>query len=60
MFGLFVEHGPFSVTKNLTLKKRDEAWTFNNNVIYVDQPVGTGKEHDDDASFPMYLVLFCI
>ncbi len=42
LFGLFIEHGPFSVGPNLTLHKRDDAWTLTNNVIYVDQPVGTG------------------
>ncbi len=42
LFGLFVEHGPFRVTEKLKLERRDTAWNINNNLVYVDQPVGTG------------------
>ncbi|OQV23079.1 putative serine carboxypeptidase CPVL [Hypsibius exemplaris] len=42
MFGLFDEHGPFSVTDDLRLKSRDFRWTLLANVIYIDNPVGTG------------------
>ncbi len=45
LFGLFVEHGPFPVDAKMKLLKRDSAWTLMNNVIYVDQPVGTGQSH---------------
>ena len=40
LFGLFVEHGPFSVTKSLELEPRSTAWTLTHNVIYIDNPVG--------------------
>jgi vitellogenic carboxypeptidase-like protein len=42
LYGLFVEHGPFSVTSDLKLVKRPTAWTLSHNVIYIDNPVGTG------------------
>ncbi|KAG8556327.1 hypothetical protein GDO81_018029 [Engystomops pustulosus] len=42
MFGLFVEHGPYVVTKNLTLVHREFSWTNTYSVLYIDNPVGTG------------------
>lgn len=42
MFGLFVEHGPYFVYKNLTLGYRNFPWTSRYSVLYVDNPVGTG------------------
>ena len=40
MFGLFAENGPFSVTENLELERRNTAWSLTHNVIYIDNPVG--------------------
>lgn len=42
LFGLFVEHGPFSVTADLELEDRTTAWSLTHNLIYIDNPVGTG------------------
>ena len=42
LFGFFIEHGPFYVTDQLELKKRSTAWSLPYNVLYIDQPVGTG------------------
>ncbi|XP_072009809.1 probable serine carboxypeptidase CPVL isoform X4 [Engystomops pustulosus] len=42
MFGLFVEHGPYVVTENLTLVHREFSWTNTYSVLYIDNPVGTG------------------
>ncbi|KAK3571860.1 hypothetical protein QTP86_020441 [Hemibagrus guttatus] len=42
MFGLFVEHGPYFVYKNLTLGYREFPWTSRYSVLYIDNPVGTG------------------
>lgn len=43
MFGLFGEHGPFSVSADgSSLVMRQYAWTNNFNVMYIDNPVGTG------------------
>ncbi|GFT56663.1 probable serine carboxypeptidase CPVL [Nephila pilipes] len=42
LFGLFLEHGPFSIDANLTAQLRPFHWAKTFNVIYVDSPVGTG------------------
>ncbi|XP_042345213.1 probable serine carboxypeptidase CPVL [Plectropomus leopardus] len=52
MFGLFVEHGPYVVNKNMTVSLRDYAWTKKYSVLYIDNPVGTGFSFtDDDQGF---------
>ncbi|XP_070150294.1 venom serine carboxypeptidase [Polyergus mexicanus] len=48
MFGLFLENGPFIVTANKTLKMRKYSWTLTHNVIYIDNPVGTGFSFTDN------------
>ncbi|KAM5204673.1 putative serine carboxypeptidase CPVL isoform 2-T3 [Hipposideros larvatus] len=48
MFGLFVEHGPYVVTRNLTLHARDFPWTTTLSMLYIDNPVGTGFSFTDD------------
>ncbi|XP_014212799.1 venom serine carboxypeptidase [Copidosoma floridanum] len=48
LFGLFVENGPFRVTKNLTLQARKYSWNANHNVLYIDNPVGTGFSFTDN------------
>ncbi|XP_061270238.1 probable serine carboxypeptidase CPVL isoform X2 [Bos javanicus] len=47
MFGLFVEHGPYIVSKNMTLFARDFPWTITFSMLYVDNPVGTGFSFTD-------------
>ena len=42
LFGLFVEHGPFYVTEQLEVRARSTAWSLPYNVLYIDQPAGTG------------------
>ncbi|XP_073977711.1 venom serine carboxypeptidase-like [Rhodnius prolixus] len=42
LYGLFEENGPFYVDANNQLVKRDYYWTKNLNVLYIDNPVGTG------------------
>uniref|UniRef100_A0A8C5CSD3 Carboxypeptidase vitellogenic like n=2 Tax=Gadus morhua TaxID=8049 RepID=A0A8C5CSD3_GADMO len=52
MFGLFVEHGPYLVNKNMTASFRDYPWTSRYSVVYIDNPVGTGFSFtDDDKGF---------
>ncbi|XP_053700123.1 probable serine carboxypeptidase CPVL [Synchiropus splendidus] len=52
MFGLFVEHGPYVVFKNMTVGLREYAWTDRYSVLYIDNPVGTGFSFtDDDRGF---------
>ncbi|XP_075413682.1 putative serine carboxypeptidase CPVL isoform X2 [Tenrec ecaudatus] len=48
MFGLFVEHGPYVVTSNMTLRLRDFSWTTTFSMLYIDNPVGTGFSFTDD------------
>ncbi|XP_062925601.1 probable serine carboxypeptidase CPVL isoform X2 [Mobula hypostoma] len=47
MFGLFVEHGPYVVTKNMTLEARKFSWTSKYSMLYIDNPVGTGFSFTD-------------
>ena len=42
LFGLFAEHGPFNVNEDHHLVPRAYAWTKTHNVIYIDNPAGTG------------------
>jgi len=52
LFGLFVENGPYSVDASADLHERDVAWTHDFNMLYIDQPVGTGYSFTgDDAGF---------
>ncbi|CAA0832605.1 Serine carboxypeptidase-like 48 [Striga hermonthica] len=45
---LFYENGPFHVTDNLTLTLNDFGWDKVSNLIYVDQPIGTGFSYSSD------------
>ncbi|XP_070505245.1 venom serine carboxypeptidase-like [Chironomus tepperi] len=47
LFGLFTENGPFEVTKKGKVKSRKYSWNVNHNVIYIDNPVGTGFSFTD-------------
>ncbi|XP_008259795.2 probable serine carboxypeptidase CPVL isoform X3 [Oryctolagus cuniculus] len=49
MFGLFVEHGPYVVMKNMTLRARDFPWTTTLSMLYIDNPVGTGFSFTRDS-----------
>lgn len=42
MFALFVENGPFRIHKSMKLSIRPYRWTKLANMIYIDNPVGTG------------------
>ncbi|XP_048195569.1 probable serine carboxypeptidase CPVL isoform X2 [Perognathus longimembris pacificus] len=48
MFGLFVEHGPYLVTKNMTVHARNFSWTTTFSMLYIDNPVGTGFSFTDN------------
>ncbi|XP_022853125.1 serine carboxypeptidase-like isoform X2 [Olea europaea var. sylvestris] len=48
---LFYENGPFHITRNMSLAWNDFGWDKVSNLIYVDQPIGTGfsySSHTDD------------
>ncbi|XP_069770185.1 probable serine carboxypeptidase CPVL [Narcine bancroftii] len=67
LFGLFVEHGPYVVTKNLTLEARKVPWTSKYSMLYIDNPVGTGfsftnkpegyARNEDDVGRDLYSAL---
>ncbi|KAM5271790.1 putative serine carboxypeptidase CPVL [Ctenodactylus gundi] len=49
MFGLFVEHGPYVITSNMTVRSRDFPWSTTLSMLYIDNPVGTGFSFTDDT-----------
>jgi len=42
LLALFFENGPYTVNPNLTLSTNPYSWNTNANLLYVDQPAGTG------------------
>lgn len=50
LYGLFAENGPFYVKLNRGLKMRQYYWSQFLNVIYIDNPVGTGYSFTDNDS----------
>ncbi|BES89400.1 Carboxypeptidase [Nesidiocoris tenuis] len=52
LFALFKENGPLVITSTLEVKKRKYYWSKNINLIYFDNPVGTGFSFtDNDAGY---------
>ncbi|XP_073156558.1 serine carboxypeptidase-like [Henckelia pumila] len=45
---LFYENGPFHITSNLSLEWNDFGWDKVSNLVYVDQPTGTGFSYSND------------
>lgn len=45
---LFYENGPFKVLKNMSLVWNDYGWDQASNIIFVDQPTGTGFSYSTD------------
>ncbi|XP_038721947.1 serine carboxypeptidase-like [Tripterygium wilfordii] len=45
---LFYENGPFHIKDNISLKWNDYGWEKASNIIYVDQPTGTGFSYTTD------------
>jgi cathepsin A (carboxypeptidase C) len=39
---LFFENGPYTINDDLSLKKNDYSWNKISNLLYIDQPIGTG------------------
>lgn len=51
MDGAMMEIGPYRVNKDGTLRLTDGSWDEFANVVFVDQPVGTGFSYADTNSF---------
>ncbi|KAJ8935496.1 hypothetical protein NQ318_010634 [Aromia moschata] len=51
LFGLFEEHGPFSVNDDLELELREHSWTKSHSIIYMDNPVGTGYSFSSKGGY---------
>ncbi|XVF46256.1 hypothetical protein PTKIN_Ptkin03bG0013200 [Pterospermum kingtungense] len=47
---LFYENGPFHFSKNLSLLWNDYGWDKASNILFVDQPTGTGFSYTTDDS----------
>ncbi|ESQ42261.1 hypothetical protein EUTSA_v10013297mg [Eutrema salsugineum] len=47
---LFYENGPFTISEDLSLSWNDFGWDKVSNLIYVDQPVGTGFSYTSDSN----------
>lgn len=47
LFGLFTENGPYSISPKQKLTPRKYSWHLNHNLIYIDNPVGTGFSFTD-------------
>jgi len=50
MYSVFQENGPFTVIKG-KLEPRKWSWTTHYNVLYIDQPVGTGFSFTDSLDY---------
>ncbi|XP_067648756.1 probable serine carboxypeptidase CPVL [Haliotis asinina] len=50
LFGLFVEHGPFSVDQHGNLVRRNITWNSRYSMLYIDNPVGTGFSFTGEES----------
>lgn len=51
MDGALMEVGPYRVNKDGTLRLQDGSWDEFANVLFVDQPVGTGFSYVDTNSY---------
>ncbi|TKY67170.1 Serine carboxypeptidase 49 [Spatholobus suberectus] len=47
---LFYENGPFHIANNLSLTWNDYGWDQASNILFVDQPTGTGFSYSSDDS----------
>ena len=51
MFAAAVENGPFTLHKNLTTTKNQWSWNNKANVLYLDQPLGTGFSFGNRSNY---------
>ncbi|WCJ19282.1 Serine carboxypeptidase-like [Euphorbia peplus] len=46
---MFYENGPFTIAKNMSLVWNEYGWDQASNLLYVDQPIGTGFSYSSDS-----------
>lgn len=46
----FAENGPFTIKTDLTLEDNPYGWDVSHNMVYVDQPIGTGYSYSTDPA----------
>jgi len=51
LFGLFFENGPFGVDAQMRLVPRNTSWSNEHNLLYFDNPVGTGFSFTDSDGY---------
>jgi carboxypeptidase C (cathepsin A) len=49
LIGLFQEHGPCHVGPDNTTYLNPYSWNNYSNIVYIDQPIGTGFSYGDDT-----------
>ncbi|KAG9287254.1 hypothetical protein G9A89_008884 [Geosiphon pyriformis] len=52
MDGLFLEIGPWRINKDQTLRMIDGSWDEYANILFVDQPIGTGFSFGETNAYP--------
>lgn len=48
---LFFENGPYTINDDLSMEANPHTWNTNANLLYVDQPVGTGFSHSSITDY---------
>jgi serine carboxypeptidase 1 len=48
LFGDFLENGPQKLLVNMSVVEREHTWTNHANMLYIDNPVGTGFSYTKD------------
>ena len=48
------ENGPFKINKDLSLRESEYGWDKSHNMIFVDQPIGTGFSYSNSPEDAVY------